>query len=199
GSDYLVLVQKYDEETLKAYPFPYELIIEFRLDGKTLTVTHRVKTLGDKTMYFSIGAHPGFNCRLGDTLEFEKDEDALVCEMIDEDSILYDKHFPSPLDGKTFVIGEHVFDKDAYVLSNLKSKKCTLKNSEANAEIEFTFGDAPFLGLWAKPGAPYVCIEPWYGVNDSRDKKDDISKKRAIESVNPGEEFSFSWSALIKE
>ena len=199
GSDYLILVQKYDDETLKAYPFPYELIIEFRLDGKKLTVTHRVKTLGDKTMYFSIGAHPGFNCRLGDTLEFEKDEDALVCEMIDEDSILYDKHFPSPVDGKTFVIGEHVFDKDAYVLSNLKSKKCTLKNSDANAEIEFTFGDAPFLGLWAKPGAPYVCIEPWYGVNDSRDKKDDISKKRAIESVNPGEEFSFSWSALIKE
>ena len=117
--------------------------------------------------------------------------------MIDADSILIDEIFPSPVKGKVFTIDADTFDKDVYILSDLKSKKCTLVGKTDDV-IEFYFGDAPFLGLWAKPGADYVCIEPWYGVNDSRDKTSDFSEKRAIEKISPEEEFSFVWSAEIK-
>lgn len=199
GDAFMILTQSYNEKTLESYPFKYTLSLEFRLEGKKLTVKHIVKNNGDEDMYFSIGAHPGFNCKIGDVLEFEKEENDVINEMIDSDSILYDKHFPSPIVNKIFTIDEHIFDKDAHVLSNLKSKKCTLKNKEQGSEIEFVFGDAPYLGLWAKPAAEYVCIEPWYGINDSRDKKDDISQKRDIQKLPAGEEFEFSWSAEIKE
>lgn len=199
GDDYIILTQKYNDDTLKVYPYKYVFDIEFRLDGKKLTVTHTIKNEGDGDMYFSIGAHPGFNCEIGDVLEFEKTEDEVVNEMIDEEAVLIDKHFPSPIDGKIFTITENVFDADAYILSNLKSEKCTLKGKNRPGEVEFTFGDIPMLGLWAKPGAPYVCIEPWYGVNDSAEKKDDFSQKRAIEKIGSEEEFKFSWSAEIKE
>ncbi len=199
GEDYVILTQKYNEDTLKVYPFKYVFDIEFKLDGKKLTATHTIKNEGDGAMYFSIGAHPGFNCEIGDVLEFEETEDEVINEMIDEDAVLIDKHFPSPIDGKIFTITKNIFDADAHVLSNLKSKKCTLKGKNRPGEVEFTFGDAPALGLWAKPGAPYVCIEPWYGVNDSREKKDDFSQKRLIQKIEPSEEFSFSWSAEIKE
>ncbi len=195
----LILTQRWNEETLKQYPFRYEFDIAFLLDGKTLTVEHTIRNLGDGTMYFSVGAHPGFNCEIGDVLEFEQEEDAVVNEMIDEDSILYDRHFPSPIDGKIFTISAHIFDKDAHVLSHLKSKSCTLKHQHSAETVEFTFGDAPYLGLWAKPGAPYVCIEPWYGINDNRDRKADFSQKRAIEQLAPGEAFTFRWSAKISE
>ena len=70
--------------------------------------------------------------------------------------------------------------------------------SKGENEIEFTFGKCPFLGIWAKPGAPYVCIEPWYGVNDGREVKKDISEKRGIQHLNEGETFEFSWTAEIK-
>ena len=160
---------------------------------------HTVRNAGDDTMYFSIGAHPGFNCEIGDVLEFAQEEPDAVNEMIDADSILYDTHFPSPIKGRTFTITADTFDKDAYVLSNLRSKSCTLKHQHSSEEVEFTFGDPPYLGLWAKPGAPYVCIEPWYGINDSRDKKADFSRKRAIEHIAPDETFRFQWSAEIRE
>lgn len=199
GEGFITLTQSFNDDSLKAYPYRYVLDITFRLDGKKLTVTHTVRNADDKKMYFSIGAHPGFNCSIGDVLEFEQEETDVVNEMIDEDSILFDEKFPSPIDGRIFTITEHIFDKDAHVLSNLKSKKCTLKSQNRPQEVEFTFGDAPYLGLWAKPGAPYVCIEPWYGINDSRDKKADFSQKRAIESIDAGDVFEFSWSALIKE
>ena len=77
----------------------------------------------------------------------------------------------------------------------MKSEKLRIKGENG---IEFTFGKCPFLGIWAKPGAPYVCLEPWYGVNDGREVKNDISEKRGIQKLEKGGEFSFSWTAEIK-
>jgi galactose mutarotase-like enzyme len=198
GKDYIILTQSWNEETLKQYPFKYVLDIEFRLEGKKITVTHTVKNEGIGTMYFSIGAHPGFNCKIGDYLEFENNE-TLICEKINPDSILDGIHYPTLTDEKIFRITADVFDKDAHVLSGMKSDTLYLKSDVRSEVIKFCFGKAPYLGLWAKPGAEYVCIEPWYGINDSYDKKDDISQKRAIQSIKPDEIFSFDWSAEIFE
>ena len=46
----LVFVQREDEETLKSYPFKYELYMSFKLDGNSLTVTHTVKNTNEKAM-----------------------------------------------------------------------------------------------------------------------------------------------------
>lgn len=198
GEGYLILTQKWNEETLKQYPYKYILDIEFRLNGKSLTVNHIVRNEDDKTIYFSIGAHPGFNCKIGDYLEFEENE-TLVCEKINPDSILDGIHYPTLNNEKIFTITADVFDKDAHVLSGMKSETLYLKSDFRKEVIKFNFGKAPYLGLWAKPGAEYVCIEPWYGINDSYDKKADISEKRAIQNVEVGSEFSFSWTADIIE
>ncbi len=183
-----------DENTLKSYPFDFELLVAFELCGKSLVNTMTVinKTNGD--MYFSIGAHPGFNCKIGDVIEFEEAE-TLETERIDSDNLLIPEKFPVIENSKEIVITEDVFKKDALILSGIKSKKLTIKGEN---EVEFTFGDCPVLGIWAKPGAPYVCIEPWYGINDDRDVKDDISKKREIQHLAEGGKFEFSWTAEIK-
>ena len=81
----------------------------------------------------------------------------------------------------------------------MKSDTLYLKSDTRKEVIKFYFGHCPYLGVWAKPGAEYVCIEPWYGINDSYDKKDDISQKRAIESLAPDNEFKFNWTAEIIE
>ena len=195
---YLKLIQKWNEDTLKIYPYKYIFEIEFRLDGKKLTVTHTIKNDDDGTMYFSLGAHPGFNCKIGDWLEFEENE-TLVCEKIDTDSILIDKHYPTLTDSRRFEITADVFVDDAHILSGFKSDTVYLKSDFRPQMIKFNFGKVPYLGLWAKPGAEYVCIEPWYGLNDSRDRKDDFSQKRGIQKITGDEEFVFPWSAEIIE
>ncbi len=183
-----------DENTLKSYPFEFELLVSFELKEKSLVNTMTVinKTNGD--MYFSIGAHPGFNCNIGDVIEFEQPE-TLETERIDSDNLLIPEKFPVIENSKEIVITEDIFKKDALILSGIKSKKLTIKGEN---EVEFTFGDCPVLGIWAKPCAPYVCIEPWYGINDDRDVKDDISKKREIQHLGKGASFEFSWTAEIK-
>ena len=198
GEDYITLTQKWNEESLERYPFKYVLDIEFKLCGKKLTVTHTVKNEGDGAMYFSIGAHPGFNCKIGDRLEFAEPE-KLICEKIDTDSILDGKHYPTLDNETTIVITKDIFEGDALVLSGMKSDTVYLKSDFRTQYIKFNFGKAPVLGIWAKPGAEYVCIEPWYGVNDSREVKNDFSEKRLIQKIEPGEEFVFPWSAEIIE
>ena len=183
-----------DENTLKSYPFDFELLVTFELKGKSLVNTMMVinKTKGE--MYFSIGAHPAFNCKIGDVIEFEQSE-TLETERIDSDNLLIPEKFPVIENSREIVITEDVFKKGALILSGIKSKKLTIKGEN---EVEFTFGDCPVLGIWAKPGAPYVCVEPWYGINDDRDIKDDISKKREIQRLSQDGVFEFSWIAEIK-
>lgn len=182
-----------DENTLKAYPFEFEYLVTFELKGKSLVNTMTVvnKTKGE--MYFSVGAHPGFNCNVGDVIEFEQPE-TLATERIDKENLIIPEKFPFMENEKSFVITKGIFEPDALILSDIKSEKLRIKGEN---EIEFTFGKCPFLGIWAKPGAPYVCIEPWYGVNDGREVKKDISEKRGIERLGEGETFEFSWTAEI--
>ncbi len=198
GEGYLILTQSWNEESLTQYPYKYTLDIEFRLEGKKLTVTHTVKNSDDKTIYFSIGAHPGFNCKIGDYLEFTENE-TLVCEKINADALLDGVHYPTLKNDKKFEITANVFDDDAHVLSGMKSDTVYLKSNVRNEVIKFNFGKAPYLGLWAKPCAEYVCIEPWYGINDTPAETADFSQKRAIQKLEKGCEFVFPWSAEIIE
>ncbi|MDD6275951.1 MAG: aldose 1-epimerase family protein [Clostridia bacterium] len=194
----LTLTQSYNDESLKSYPYKYIFDICFALDGKKLTVTHTIKNADDKDMYFSIGGHPGFNCDIGDYLEFAENE-TLKCEKISTDALLDGKLYPTLVDEKVIEITEHIFDDDALILSGMKSDTVYLKSKKNSNAIKFNFGKAPYLGLWAKPGAPYVCIEPWYGINDNHEITPDFSMKRDIQKLAPGKEFVFVWSAEIEE
>lgn len=193
GGAKAVFSLKSDENTLKSYPFEFELLVAFELCGDSLVNTMTVinKTQGE--MYFSIGAHPAFNCKVGDVIEFEKPE-TLETERIGSDNLLLDRKFPLLDNAREIVITKEIFEADALILSGIRSQKLTIKGEN---EVEFTFGDCPFLGIWAKPGAPYVCIEPWYGVNDGKEIKSDISQKRGIRRLDKDEQFSFCWSAKI--
>lgn len=183
-----------DENTLKSYPFEFELLVKFELCGKSLVNTMTVVNKTDGEMYFSIGAHPGFNCKVGDVIEFEQPE-TLSTERIDKENLIIPEKFPLIDNSREIEITKEIFEPDALILSGMKSEKLRIKGEN---EIEFTFGKCPFLGVWAKPGAPYVCLEPWYGVNDGREVKNDISEKRGIQRLEKGGVFSFSWTAEIK-
>ncbi len=183
-----------DIETLKKYPFEFELEEIFELKGGALinTAIVRNKTAGE--MYFSYGAHPGFNCEIGDTIEFELPE-TLETEQIDSENLVIKEKFPVLNNEREITITANIFDKDALILSGIKSDSLKIKSPRLNRELKFNFGSCPLLGIWAKPGAPYVCIEPWYGVGDNHDVKADVSQKRAIERLNEGESFEYTWSA----
>lgn len=193
GGSKAVFSLESDENTLKSYPFEFELLVSFELCGKALKNTMTVINKTDGEMYFSIGAHPGFNCEVGDVIEFEKPE-TLSTERIDKENLIIPEKFPLIENSRGIEITKDIFAPDALILSEIKSEKLRILGKN---KIEFTFGKCPFLGIWAKPGAPYVCIEPWYGVNDGREVKNDISEKRGIQRLDKDGKFEFYWKAEI--
>jgi|LSQX01.1.fsa_nt_gb galactose mutarotase-like enzyme len=186
-----------DDNTRAAYPFEFELYVNYKLIDRKLEVKHTVKNINNITMYFSIGAHPAFNCEIGDYLEFDENE-TLISEKIDLiDSIRIDDTYPVLNNEKKIVITKDIFNEDALILSGIKSDYITLKSNNHNRFVRFYLGKPKYLGIWAKPGAPYVCIEPWDGVNDSYHKKSDFSQKDAILRLEPQKAYEFIWTAEI--
>lgn len=184
-------------DTLKIYPYCFDLIVTFTLDRKKLSVTHTVLNKNLSVMYFSLGAHPAFNCNLGDKLVFDVAE-TLETEKIDlVRSLRLPETMPVLNNERDIIITENIFDEDALILHGIKSKCITLCSESNPKKIKFDLGNAPYLGIWAKPGAPYVCIEPWCGVNDSQERKTDFSKKDGINLIQPNGQFSFTWSAEL--
>ena len=193
-----VFILRSNDETRGMFPFEFEFAVCFELVGRAIKVTHTVTNLDDKTMYFSCGAHPGFNCAIGDYLEFEESEEGAQVEKIDKENIIIGTKFDVELEeGKRLRLTPELFAEDALIFSNLNSNVVTLKSDNGDRSVRFDFGDAPFLGIWAKPNAPYVCIEPWYGVNDDRIRYEDVSQKRGIESLEPEESFDLVWIAEL--
>lgn len=193
SDDSVSFILKETPETLELYPYIFEVKVTFSLDGNRLTVSHTVTNKNNMAMYFSLGAHPAFNCKIGDKLSFDLEE-TLETEKIDlVRSLRLPETFPVLNNERDITVTEHIFDEDALILRGIKSENITLHTD--NADIKFNLGNAPYLGIWAKPGAPYVCIEPWWGVNDSTEKKDDFSQKDAICKAEPGTSQTFIWYA----
>ena len=182
-------------ETLSIYPYSFDVKVTFSIEGNTLSVSHDIVNKNDKVMYFSLGAHPAFNCKIGDILTFDENE-TLETEKIDlVRSLRLPETYPVLNNERDIVITEDIFNEDALILHGIKSEAVTLHSKNKPGKIVFSLGNAPYLGIWAKPGAPYVCIEPWCGVNDSTEKKDDFSQKDAINALEANGTFNYTWSA----
>ena len=197
-SDSLTFLQSDDENSLKIYPYHFDLFVTFKLNAQSLEVTHKVVNKNDCIMYYSFGAHPAFNCKIGDYLEFDNVQKSVLNEQIDKESYLIDNQVELLKNEKRITLEKNTFDNDALILSGYTDKVISLKSDNHNRVVRFHF-DSPVLGIWAKPNAPYICIEPWWGINDNHDKKADLSEKRGIMSLNANENKSFSWTAEIVE
>ncbi len=189
--DSAVLALSDSEKTRLVYPFSFFLSAEYRLENKKLTVINKVYNRGAETMYFSFGSHPAFNLEVGGKVVFSEKE-PLQTVLTDTYGLTVGTKTLNPC-GDTVVIDEHIFDADALFLPDMKSTSAKLVTKDGEDVLRMTYGKVPYLGLWAKPNAPYVCIEPWFGMCDSYDVSGKIEEKPAILSLAPEKEFVFSY------
>ncbi|QED37465.1 aldose 1-epimerase family protein [Antarcticibacterium arcticum] len=193
----------FSQETLKTYPFKFRFEIGFHLKGKTLSIHHKVSNLDSKPLYFSLGGHPAFNAPLydGETyedcyLEFDQKLD-LDTFILSSNGLLTQE--TKPVIKNDTIIGLHkdLFNKDALIFKDIPSKKVALKSKTSGTILTVEYSDFKNLGLWAKPGAPYVCIEPWLGIADNENTTGDIKTKEGIIELMPSKEFSASYAITI--
>jgi len=196
---------KYSEDTLKIYPFEFEFQIKYTLADIKLTIQHTIINHGHNDMLFSLGGHPGFTCPLNDNelysdyyLEFEKAETAESWQVM-KNGLIGKNTFPAFDEPTKINLHSKLFDNDALVFKNLNSSVIRLKSKKSSQVLSVAFEDFPYLGIWAQPNAPYVCIEPWLGIADSFDSNRELEDKEGILILKPKKEFIASYSIIINE
>ena len=105
---------------------------------------------------------------------------------------------PVPTEGHRLPLTKHLFDEDALVFKNLASRRVAIRSDKHSHAVVVDYPDFPYLGLWAKPGAPFVCIEPWLGYADSEGQPKPIQEKEAIQHVEPEQVFTASFSITVE-
>lgn len=190
-------------ETLEIYPFKFRFEIGFFLYNKTLTITHKVSNTDSKPLYFSLGGHPAFNVPLfqGETyedhyLEFDEEMDLNTFLLSDEGLVTNDTSVVV-INDRRINLHKDLFAKDALIFKNIPSKKVALKSRISGEILSVEYKDFTNLGIWAKPGAPYVCIEPWLGIADGVNATGDIKTKEGIIELMPSQDFSASFAITI--
>ena len=191
---------KYNEETLKKYPYKFELNIIYEVIEDTLTVIYQVKNIDDKTIYFGLGGHPAFNCNYSNgeyKIVFpEKEENIEFLKL--KDGLIDTEKAENILQDNKIFLKEDTFDNDAVIMKNLKSNKVTLQNHRTNQKIlEFDFTGFPYLALWSKRGAPFVCIEPWQNTADRIDSTQIYKDKENIIELPKDKEYKCEFKIKI--
>lgn len=185
-----------NEETLKKYPFEFDLFITYVILENSLEIKYDVENKTDGEMYFSLGTHPAFaldvdeNTKLEDYyLQFTENETAKKYKL-SADGLVLDEMENSLNNENIINITENLFDNDAIIYKNLKSEKVTIKNNKNSKSLEVDFKGFPYVAFWSKPKAPFVCIEPWYGISDFEKTSGKLEEKVGILKLEKDEKFS---------
>ena len=185
----VVLLFTENQETLKHYPFQFELRLKYELIENSLKMNYSIINKSQETMPFSIGAHPAFaiNELFSDfTIAFNEVEDFVSHELEKEQFNNSFKKIPSE-NGK-INLDYALFEKDALVFKHLKSDILTLlKKNQPYISVEFK--GFPYLGIWTKPNAPFLCIEPWCGLADNVNHNGNIYEKEGIQILDKNADF----------
>jgi galactose mutarotase-like enzyme len=204
-NDEITFELRYSEDTLKVYPYKFLLKSNYKLEENCVIVTYTVENIDETPIHFSIGSHPAFLCPIDKSgtlndcyIEFNEAEHSKRITLTKEGYLSRDKE--NCLENTNILnLNKELFKDDALVFNDLKSNKMTIKSKNSNKALEVDFTGFPFMGIWApKDGAPFVCIEPWYGHADYFDFSGEFSEKEGVIKLEVNDKFSCTFKVAIK-
>ena len=185
------------EETLKVYPFLFELQLIYTLEENSLRIEYKVINKGASQMPFSIGAHPAFalpgNFK-NYSIAFEKEE-PLEYYLLEND-LISNETKKLEVQNKQVPLTYELFENDALIFKTLESNSLTILENK-NPVLRVNFEDFPSLGIWTKMNAPFLCIEPWFGYSDTNENSGNLFEKEGIQILNSAESFEAKFSIEI--
>lgn len=198
----VVMALDSDEETLKQYPFPFHYEIAYRLEDNKLTITYRITNTGEKEMPFTFGLHPGFNCPLCEGERFE-DYTMTFSNPEQMQQLVFDKEKQEPYRLEDVALQSIPCDYDliehyaTLVYKGPKSAYLTLAGPQGHG-VRISIAGYPYLAIWtAKHGAPFICLEPWYGHADFSEVKEDFYHREGTMLLQPQKTFTTSYTIEV--
>jgi len=195
NSDHVKFSLPYSDKTLAIYPFKFDFQVIYDLIDNALRVTFKIINLDSHTIHFSVGAHPAFNIPFNKGeqyedyyLEFETEE-PLVEHLLSADGFLSGETRPVKTEGKNLQLTRELFINDALIFKHLKSRQITIRSHKHDESVSVQFPHFNYLGIWAKTGSDFVCIEPWLGHADVAGPPVEFKNKEGVQHLEHGHVF----------
>jgi galactose mutarotase-like enzyme len=202
-SNEAIFLLKSSPETLRKYPFEFELRLKYTVNSCGFTLEYEVKNTGSNTMFFSIGAHPAFKIPFFEDeaysdyyLEFENTEN-LEINPLTKDGLIENHKIKLSEPSNTLKLSKELFFNDALVFKGLSSSWIKIKSTSNSQELRFNMANFPYLGIWAAKKSNFVCIEPWCGIADHVGHSQKIEEKEGILCLKTSETFIKEWSVSL--
>jgi galactose mutarotase-like enzyme len=195
----MVFALLWSEETLAQYPYKFEFLISYRLKDDKLIIGYEVINKDDKPISFQIGGHPAFAVPFKKNEKYEdysvsfEWEETVSRHLINEDGYFTGKTELVLQESQTIPLTSTLFDRDALIFKDHRSRKVTIENKKNDHFLSVFFNGFTSLGIWAKPNANYVCIEPWLGYADTQGKLKEFSLREGTQKIGPGAAFNLSY------
>lgn len=183
-----------DDQSRLSFPFAFRLRLTYRLDGATLVTTAEVINEDSRPMPFQFGYHPAFQWPLPQAqglphqVEFDVAPTHLL--RLNGDGLIDETRHPAPVTGQGIPLDSDDYVNDAMVFADLGASRFTLQAGKTRLVMETE--NLPDFALWQKPGAPYICLEPWHGTAPFPAQGAGLAKRSNAITLAAGDARSFT-------
>lgn len=196
----LVFELRDNEGLIKNYPFQFKFKVIYTLSENSLIVQYSVFNPATKELYFSVGAHPAFNCPLQTNEQFDDYElifpgkHTLTINALN-DGLITANTKDINLDKERLPVNKSLFAKDALVCLNNQINEVSLVSKKTQHGVTLRSENWPYFGIWSKlQTEQFVCLEPWYGIADSDTASGNLTEKMGIIKLQASQQFDCDFS-----
>ena len=186
------------DATRAVYPFRFVLEIDYAIEDDALVGQFTLANPDDEPLIASLGIHPAFQwplvpgrAREDYRLIFERNEPAPIRRV--SGKLIRPEPEPTPIEGRVLALRDGLFETDAVILDRPASRALTF-GAPGGPAIAMAWHDFPHLGIWTKPGAPFLCIEPWQGHASPQGFDGEFKDKPGTVSLAPGAKRRWRYS-----
>lgn len=187
-------------ETRTAFPRAFRLRLTHRVEGATLTCRAEVHNSDDRPSCFSIGFHPAFLWPLpgaeGRAHHVTLDNAAEPALARLKDGLVRADRLPSPFTRGHLTLDPALFEEDAMIFPEGVGDGLTFA-ADGGPALRFAFENTPQLGIWQKPGAPFLCIEPWHGMAARQGDGPEMDKRPGAITLPAGADMAIAYSVTV--
>jgi galactose mutarotase-like enzyme len=188
-----------NQSSRSIFPFDFVLTLEHRVEGRAVVVTAQVTNQDHRPMPFGIGFHPAFvwplpGCEgLDHSVTLENGGEPELIRL--SGGLLKPEPLPSPFRNGVLALEYELFEADAMLFP--EGAGAGLTYAAGDRAIRFTWENLPNFAIWSKPGAPFVCLEPWRGTSAQMDRSDELAERPYGEVLGPGASGRYSFRAEL--
>lgn len=202
---HLAFACRADAESLKSYPFDFEVRIDYRLLRNVLTVEWTIVNHDNREMPFQIGAHPGFNYphfHLNDEIHgfLSSNADSPWASTRCDGGFTHPDTIPFEIPRNGLLpLTNDTFACDTILEMTDRMHRITLHDADGRPIVTIRHS-MPITAIWSPCGgrAPFVCIEPWEGCCDPEGYVGEFRNRHFTHLLAPGQQWHTSYDIIIE-